>query len=98
MKLNPSGERWCPLGVVFSPALDALFVADRNNNRILVLNPRVGSFRQVLHLPWDMGFIGEIRLLQDRMVVGHAMTNKTRSTVQVSVFPLQEKADNEEET
>ncbi len=73
-------------GMIFSPALDALFVADGWNTWILVLNPWDESLRQVLPLEREMGVIWELCLHNDQLIVNHG---DTVSGQRISYFSLQ---------
>ncbi len=85
VKGQVEGVECHPHGMVHSPALDALFVADGNNTRILVLNPGDGSLRQELPLDQKMGGIGNLYLSYDQLIVHHHAEGK----VKVSVFRLE---------
>ncbi len=72
-------------GLAFSPALDALFVADGFLSRILVLNPGDESLRQIL--PLEMLGIRDLCLHSDQLIVLHG--GLRYGEVKVSHFSLQ---------
>ncbi len=65
------GEQCCPGGMVYSPAHQALLVADGVNHRVLVVNPGDGSVRQVVQLGADMGYVWDLCLHNQQLVVHH---------------------------
>ncbi len=76
-----------PHGMVHSPALDALFVADSINTWILVLSPRDGSLRQVLSLDHKIGAVARLCLRNDQLVVSHGGFDCDE--YQISLFSLE---------
>ncbi len=74
-----------PHGVVYSPNLHALLVADGNNTRVLVVNPDNGSIRQVVQLHADVGMVSELCLHNQQLIVRHSAGKKEK----VSFYVLQ---------
>ena len=60
-----------PLGLFFTPKHQVLLVADGDNSRVLVLHPRDGSHLQTIQPDQDMGYIWELCLHQNKLVVRH---------------------------
>ena len=71
MKGEVDGVEYCPCTVVYSPGHQALLVADGPNCRILVLNPKDGSLKQVIGLSKNMGGIVEMCVHENKVVVIH---------------------------
>ncbi len=71
LKGEVEGVKCEPLGMVYSPVHQALLVADGCNHRVLVLNPKDGSVRQVLQFSSDMGCLAELCLYQEQIAVLH---------------------------
>ena len=61
-----------PHSLLFSAQHQVLLVADGSNNRLLVLHPRDGSHLQTIQLDQYMGVMGELCLLQNKLVHHHA--------------------------
>ena len=87
VKGQVDGVECDPHGMVFSPALDALFVTDGGNTRILVLSPRDGSLRQVLSLDHKIGTVVRLCLCNDQLVVCHSSFDCNEE--QISLFSLE---------
>ncbi len=78
------GEQCCPGGMVYSPAHQALLVADGCNSRVLVVNPGDGSVRQVVQLGAEISATWERRLLNNQLVVNNTDFHKEK----VSFFSI----------
>ena len=74
-----------PHGMVYSPPHDALLVADGANCRILVLNPKDGSVRQVVPLDNNIGVVSELSLCNTQVVIRHTQSSK----VFISYFAIE---------
>ena len=74
----------CPGGMVYSPAHQALLVADGCNSRVLVVNPGDGSVRQVVQLGAEISATWEQRLFNNQLVVNHTDFHKEK----VSFFSI----------
>ncbi len=82
VKGQVDGVECHPHGMVHSPALDALFVADGTNTRILVLSPRNGSLMKVLSLGH---IVVQLCLCNDQLAVRH--TGFDCDEYQISLLP-----------
>ena len=73
-----------PHSLLFSPRHQILLVADGSNCRVLVLHARDGSHLQTIQLDKVMGYICELCLYQNKLVVDHS----NGQTEKVSYFSI----------
>ncbi len=64
-------QRIKPHDAAYCPRQDLLYVADGGNSRILVLNPADGSKIQVVYLNEEVGFVDQLGLVGDELVLHH---------------------------
>ena len=67
-----------PHSLVFSPQQQVLLVPDGWNSRVLVLHPRDGSHLQTIQPDQDMGYIIDLCLHRNKLVVRHNAESKVK--------------------